>query len=267
MSLANVLAMAAATKNLVLIGDPAQLEQPSKGGHPPGAEVSAMEYLLGGEVVMPPKLGVFLPETRRLHPAICEFTSQVFYDSQLKPIAGLEHQRIEGPAPFDGNGLRVVGVPHEGRTSSSEEEATKIGGLVRKLLDSGARYHDGEKVRTLGEREDGEPDVLIVAPYNAQVNALHELALPRDKVAIGTVDRFQGKEAPIVIYSMTSSSSDEAPRGLEFLYNLNRLNVATSRAQALVVLVMSPALTRARCRTPRQMKMVNALCSYLEMAG
>ncbi len=111
-----------------------------------------------------------------------------------------------------------------------------------------------------------EKDVLVVAPYNAQVAAL-EKALPLERVAVGTVARFQGKQAPIVIYSMTTSSGDEAPRGLEFLYSLNRFNVATSRAQALVILVASPAIIRARCRTPRQLKLLNALCAYLERAA
>jgi superfamily I DNA and/or RNA helicase len=107
-------------------------------------------------------------------------------------------------------------------------------------------------------------DILVVAPYNAQVTTLRS-KLPTG-VRVGTVDKFQGTEAPIVIYSMTSSSAEDAPRGLEFLYSLNRLNVATSRAQALVILVGSPDLTRVHCGTPRQMQLVNALCAYLELA-
>jgi uncharacterized protein len=261
-SLANVLAVARAARNLVLVGDPAQLEQPQKGVHPPGADVSALEHLLGGDALtIPAELGVFLPDTRRLHPKICDFVSKVFYDGRLKPIGGLERQAIEGPAPLDGAGLRYVPVPHRGNTNQAPEEVAAIRELFAGLASSRARFVDAR-----GERRalDLERDVLVVAPYNAQV-ALLKRELPKG-VAVGTVDKFQGRQAPIVFYSMAASSADDAPKGLEFLYSLNRLNVAVSRAQALVVLVGSPELTRARCKTPRQMKLVNALCAYLEQA-
>jgi uncharacterized protein len=269
LSLANVLAVSRAADSVVLVGDPAQLDQPTKGAHPPGAEASALEHLMGDAATLPEHLGVFLPRTRRLHPAICDFTSHVFYDGRLTPMPGLEARRIEGPAPFGGSGLRLVSVEHEGRTNRSDEEAERVADIVRQLLASGAKYHHEEGVRMLTAR-----DILVVAPYNAQVGAIRErLArldspeLAGDAVQVGTVDKFQGKEAPVVLYSMTTSSGDDAPRGLEFLYSLNRLNVATSRAQALVILVMNPALTGARCRTPRQMKLVNGLCAYLGRVG
>ncbi|HEY3255584.1 MAG TPA: TM0106 family RecB-like putative nuclease, partial [Polyangiaceae bacterium] len=261
MSLANVLAVSSAAQSLVLFGDPAQLDQPQKGSHPPGAEASALEHLLGDALTMPADRGVFLPETRRLAPAICEFTSRVFYDGRLEPIAGLEKQRIDGPAPFSGSGLRFVPVIHRGNTNQSDEEVARVREIVDTLLSSGARFVDRKgEARALTAR-----DILVVAPYNAQVTALHS-RLGSD-VQVGTVDKFQGAEAPIVIYSMTSSSAEDAPRGLEFLYSLNRLNVATSRAQALVILAGNPELTRVRCKTPRQMQLVNALCAYLEMAA
>jgi len=260
MSLANVLAVSSAAKSLVLFGDPAQLDQPQKGSHPPGAEASALEHLLGDALTMPADRGVFLPQTRRLAPAICEFTSRVFYDGRLEPIAGLEKQRIEGPEPFCGSGLRFTPVQHRGNTNQSAEEVAVVRRIVGKLLSGEAQYVDRDgTTRVLTPR-----DILVVAPYNAQVSALR-VALPSD-VQVGTVDKFQGAEAPIVIYSMTSSSAEDAPRGLEFLYSLNRLNVATSRAQALVILVGNPELTRVRCKTPRQMQLVNGLCAYLEMA-
>ena len=261
MSLANVLAVSSAAESLVLFGDPAQLDQPQKGSHPPGAEASALEHLLGDALTMPADRGVFLPETRRLAPAICEFTSRVFYDGRLEPIAGLEKQRIDGPAPFAGSGLRFVPVVHRGNTNQSDEEVTRVVELVHEILKSDARFVDRNGVaRALTAQ-----DILVVAPYNAQVTALHSRL--DSEVQVGTVDKFQGAEAPIVIYSMTSSSAEDAPRGLEFLYSLNRLNVATSRAQALVILVGNPELARVRCKTPRQMQLVNALCAYLEMAG
>jgi len=260
MSLANVLAVSSAAQSLVLFGDPAQLDQPQKGSHPPGADASALEHLLGDALTMPADRGIFLPETRRLAPAICEFTSRVFYEGRLQPIAGLSQQRLDGPAPFNGSGLCFVPVEHRGNTNQSDEEVQRVREIVGALLAGGTRFVDRKgDARALTAR-----DILVVAPYNAQVTALHS-RLPGD-VQVGTVDKFQGSEAPIVVYSMTSSSAEDAPRGLEFLYSLNRLNVATSRAQALVILVGNPDLTRVRCKTPRQMQLVNALCAYLELA-
>ena len=262
MSLANVLAVARAAESLVLFGDPAQLEQPQKGVHPPGAEVSALEHLLGADALtLPPDRGVFLPLTRRLHPKICSFISKVFYESRLEPdpALGLERQLIDGPGSFAGAGLRYLPVRHRGNTNESDEEVGVIRRLVGDLFAASPTFTDREgKTRPLTER-----DVLVVSPYNAQVAALSR-ALPGFRV--GTVDKFQGQEAPIVVYSMATSTAEDAPRGLEFLYSLNRLNVAVSRAQALAVLVASPELPRAACKTPRQMKLVNGLCSYLELA-
>ena len=265
MSLANVLAVSTAAKSLVLFGDPAQLDQPQKGSHPPGAEASALEHLLGGALTMPDERGVFLPETRRLSPAICAFTSRVFYDGRLQPIPGLEQQRILGPAPFAGSGLCFVPVVHQGNTNQSDEEVAQVLAIASQLLDGSSSFIDAHgAMRPLQGK-----DVLVVAPYNAQVTALRSKLAghpPTSAVRVGTVDKFQGAEAPIVVYSMTSSSADDAPRGLEFLYSLNRLNVATSRAQARVILVGNPELSRVRCQTPRQMQLVNALCAYLELS-
>lgn len=261
MSLANVLAVSSAAESLVLFGDPAQLDQPQKGSHPPGADASALEHLLGGALTMPADRGVFLPETRRLAPAICEFTSRVFYEGRLEPIAGLERQSIEGCAvAYCGSGLRFVPVVHRGNTNQSDEEVARVGEIVDALLSGGTRFVDRDGVA----RELTARDILVVAPYNAQVTALN--ARLGGNVQVGTVDKFQGAEAPIVIYSMTTSTAEDAPLGLEFLYSLNRLNVATSRAQALVILVANPELTRVRCKTVRQMQLVNALCAYLELA-
>jgi uncharacterized protein len=259
-SLANVVAASSAAQNLILFGDPAQLEQPQRGVHPPGAGVSALEYLLGDALTMPPELGVFLPETRRLHPSICDFTSRVFYEGRLSPLSDLSRQSIVASGSFSGSGLRFVPVTHRGNTNRSDEEVASVVRVVSELSGEGTRFRNaaGE------ERPLVAADILVVAPYNAQVAALRR-ALP-SAVRVGTVDKFQGQEAPIVIYSMTSSSAADAPRGFEFLYSLNRLNVATSRAQALVILVASPDLATAQCRTPRQMQLVNALCTYLEIS-
>ncbi|MEO6600920.1 MAG: TM0106 family RecB-like putative nuclease, partial [Polyangiaceae bacterium] len=260
MSLANVLSVSSAAKSLVLFGDPAQLDQPQKGSHPPGAEASALEHLLGSALTMPPDRGVFLQETRRLSPAICRFTSRVFYDGRLAPIPGLEQQRIAGAPPFDGSGLCFVPVFHHGNTNQADEEVARVDEITRGLLAGSTQFID----RKGAARALDPKDILVVAPYNAQVTSLRS-KLPSG-VRVGTVDKFQGTEAPIVIYSMTSSSAEDAPRGLEFLYSMNRLNVATSRAQALVILLANPNLTRVHCTTPRQMQLVNALCAYQELA-
>jgi len=267
-SLANVLAVAQAAKNLVLVGDPAQLEQPQKGVHPLGAEVSALQHLLGPDAVTIARdKGVFIPTTRRLHPSICDYISESFYDGRLTPSAGLEHQAIDGEGLFQGSGLRYVPVSHRGNTNQSSEEVGTVVGLINQL----GLLSDAESKRAwfIDQHQHRRPlaraDVLVVAPYNAQVSALQR-ALPTD-LRVGTVDKFQGKQAPIVIYSMATSTAAEAPRGLEFLYSRNRLNVAVSRAMALAVIVASPALAQVACRTPRQMTLANALCRFVEMAG
>ncbi len=271
MSLANAVAVSAAADSLVLVGDPAQLDQPQKGVHPQAAEASALAHFLGTAATMPAHLGVFLPQTRRLHPAICAFTSAMFYDGKLRPLPGLELQRINaapsahGSSPFDGAGLRYVPVCHAGNRNRSDEEVEQVERIVKELLSGSTTFSTRNQDGALVTRPLTSADVLVIAPYNAQVAALRH-RLPAN-VAVGTVDKFQGKEAPVVIFSMTTSSGDDAPRGLEFLYSLNRLNVATSRAQALVILVASPELTNVRCRTPRQLVLVNALCRFIEEAG
>ncbi|MER8887610.1 C-terminal helicase domain-containing protein [Mesorhizobium sp. M0816] len=188
------------------------------------------------------------------------YTSELFYGGRLRPRAGLERQQIISTSRFSGTGLCYVAVSTEGNQSSSPEEATCVHAMVAEILGSGATWIDRNNV----ERPLTLSDILIIAPYNAQVFELQD-RLPGARV--GTVDKFQGQEAPIVIYSMTTSSYTDAPRGMEFLYSPNRLNVATSRAKCLCILVASPSLFEARCRTPRQMQLANAFCRYLEMAN
>jgi AAA domain/RNase_H superfamily len=260
MSLANVLAVSQAAGSIVLLGDPRQLEQPIQGSHPDGAEVSALDHILGAHATVPPDRGLFLPETWRLHPSICAFNSELFYEARLKSRHGLENQEIRSTGRLTGAGLRYMPVEHSGNQSSSREEAEKVHDLVREILNTGTTWVDREGI----ELPVGLDDILIIAPYNAQVFELQE-RLPGARV--GTVDKFQGQEAPIVIYSMTTSSHSDAPRGMEFLYSANRLNVATSRAKCMCVIVASPRLFEAECRTPRQMQLANAFCRYLEIAS
>jgi predicted RecB family nuclease len=259
MSLANVLAVSQGAKSLVLVGDPQQLEQPIQGSHPEGAGVSALDHVLAGRKTLPHGRGLFLDETWRLHPSICSFTSEQFYEGRLKARAGLERQSIEGPV-LAGSGLWFVPVDHQGNQSAAAEEVDVVAGLVSALIRGESTWTDDQGQR----RELRLDDVLVVAPYNAQVADLAR-ALPRG-ARVGTVDRFQGQEAPVVIVSMTTSAPEDAPRGMEFLYSLNRLNVATSRAKGACILVASPRLFEPDCRSPRQMQLANALCRYFEMA-
>ena len=259
MSLANVLAVSQAAKTVVLIGDPQQLDQPMQGSHPEGIDVSAFDHLLDGERTIAADKGLFLEETWRLHPAICAYTSELFYDGKLRSKKGLEQQVIKGSTPITGSGLYFLPVAHHGSQNCSPEEAQAVGGLVRAILVGNATWLD----REAREKPITLEDIVIITPYNAQVFAIQQ-HLPGARV--GTVDKFQGQEAPIAIYSLATSSHADAPRGMEFLYSLNRLNVATSRAKCASILIGSPQIFEAECRTPRQIQLANAFCRYFEMA-
>ena len=254
-SLANALAVAPAAKQIVLLGDPQQLDQPLQGVHPPGVAVSALGHMLGDHATMPEDRGRFLDRTWRLHPSITAFTSEVFYDGKLQSRDGLAVQNVAGKA-----GLQLVAVTHAGNSNESREEAEAVGQLVERLLASGLTWTN----------DNGEPfpltlkDIVIVAPYNLQVSAIAK-RLPGARV--GTVDKFQGQEAPISIYSMATSTAADAPRGMKFLYSPNRFNVATSRARCVAIVVASPELFVPDCRTPEQMKWANAFCRFAELAA
>ena len=259
MSLADVLAVSPAAQSLVLLGDPSQLDQPLQGTHPPGIEVSALQHILGSNETMPPGQGLFLAETWRLAPSICRFTSELFYESRLKPHAGLERQKLVWPDKSENAGLWFIPVEHNGNQNSSNEEVNAVHRLVTDLTRPGMSW-----VNMKGEKHPLTlKDILIVSPYNAQV---FDLAARLPQARIGTVDKFQGQEAPVVIYSMATSSPEDAPRGMEFLYSINRFNVATSRARCACFVVASPRLLEPECQTSRQMKLANALCRYLEMS-
>jgi uncharacterized protein len=264
MSLANALAVSQGAKAMVMLGDPQQLDQPKKGSHPEGVDASALDQVLEDHDTMPPDRGLFLPVTWRLAPEICRFTSEVFYEGKLVSRPGLERQRLNGSRHFDGAGLFVVEVDHDGCRNASDEEAAVVAAIAGELVEPGVTWIDGRG----GEHQMTASDILVVAPYNAHVARLQDRFATRalESVRIGTVDKFQGQEAPVVIYSMATSRPEDAPRGMEFLYSLNRLNVATSRAKCVCVLVASPRLFGPECRTPRQMRLANALARYLEMA-
>ncbi len=263
-SLADVLAISQAAKSVVLIGDPQQLARPGDASHPPGAELSGLEHILkdpddGSLKTMPASLGLFIAHTRRLHPKVCDFTSPAFYEGRLLPHFMTQNRILEGHPWLEKAGLWFVPVEHEGNRNSSTEEVDVVTRIVESLLRPEVKWFRG-----VGRSEPLKPkDILIVAPYNAQVS---DLGTRLSRISVGTVDKFQGQEAAVAIYSMTTSSPEDAPRGMEFLYSLNRLNVATSRAMTAVIVVGSPRLFEPECRSPRQMQLANALCLYREMA-
>ena len=255
-SLANIVGMSPSTKNLVLVGDPMQLPQPLQGSHPGESGSSALEYLMQGAATLPPELGIFLPRTHRLHPSLCTFISESIYEGRLLPEPHTAARVIAGGGAPEALvplecGVQFVPVEHEGNTQESEEEVAQIVALVAELRRRRVAGPRGE-TRPLADR-----DILVVAPYNLQVNRL-QFALPG--LRVGTVDLFQGQEAPVVIVSMCASSAESAPRGLDFIFNPNRLNVAISRAQSLAVVVASPRLLRTRVSTVEQMRRVNLFC-------
>jgi uncharacterized protein len=258
MALANVLAMAGVAGNFIFLGDPNQLSQPSHGIHPPGVNLAVLDHVIQERPTMPLAYGLFLETTYRLHPAVSAFISEAFYDGKLMPDESTKRQDLSRSNGSGGVGLGYIPVDHVGNRTLSAEEADRVHSLFRALLGLSWSDRDG-KVRPIGVE-----DILVVAPYNAQVRRLIE-TLP-DKSRVGTVDKFQGQEAPVVIYSMATSSVDDAPRGMDFLFSMNRLNVAASRAQGLVQLVCNPELLKARCRTPDQMRLASALCRLAEIA-
>jgi predicted RecB family nuclease len=242
-SLADALAMATCARNVILVGDPQQLAQVLQGSHPEGAGVSVLQHLLSEHATIPPDRGLFLERTFRLHPDVCGYISEEFYEGRLSPDPVCATRRT----PL-GTGLRWLPIEHAGCRQESRAEAERVADEVARLRAAGVPANE----------------IMVVAPYNAQVNRLREL-LPED-VPVGTVDKFQGQEAQVVLYSMGSSSGDDVPRNLEFLLSRNRLNVAISRAQCLAYLVCSPRLLEVNCKTIEQMRLANALCRFVELA-
>ena len=215
-----------------------------QGSHPDGADVSVLQHLLAGHATIPPDRGLFLERTFRLHPDVCGYISEEFYEGRLRP----DPVCATRTTPL-GTGLRWL----RGRARGLPAGVARGGGA-------------GASRRSRGCCAAGVAagEIMVVAPYNAQVNLLREL-LPAE-VPVGTVDKFQGQEAKVVLYSLASSSGEDVPRSLEFLLSRNRLNVAISRAQCLAYLVCSPRLLEVNCRTIEQMRLANALCRFVELA-
>jgi len=259
LSLIDTLSVSHCCANLILLGDPQQLKQPQQGVHPDGTEVSALEHVLQGKKTIPSALGVFLPETWRMHPSINKFVSELFYEDRLRSKDKLKQQEILG-SKYAGAGLYLEEVEHIGNTSSSSEEVDKVVEIVEHLTSGKVKYinEDGKKIKF------ATSDIKIITPYNAQVQAI-KLRLP--DLEVGTVDKFQGQEAPVVIYSVATSSLEEAPRGMDFLFSPNRLNVAVSRARTRFIMVANPAIFEAECKSPHQIRLANAFCRFRELVG
>lgn len=261
-SLANTIAMGMCARNIILLGDQMQLGQPIQGVHPGRSGESALEYLLNGESTISSDRGIFLGTTYRMHPDVSRFISDAIYDSKLFSdsstfkqsliLNGNVHQALKP------TGISYFPVEHDGNSQRSEEEAIAVCEIVQNLLTQSYRDGDGNiHPFTLD-------DILIVAPYNMQVNLLKS-TLPVG-ARVGTVDKFQGQEAQVVIVSMATSSEEYLPRFIDFLFSKNRLNVAVSRARSLAILITSKLLPLVSCNNHKQMELINLLCKTIVVA-
>ena len=258
LALIDAVVAAGAAKSMVLLGDPLQLPQVAQASHPGDSGASALGYILGEEATIPADRGVFIEETRRMHPDVCRFISDRIYEGRLASHAACTMQSTDA-----GTGLRWLRVEHEGCSTESNEEAVAVADQVRSLLGQNWTDKDGvtQPITTT--------HIMVVAPYNDQVRLLrrHLDADPATRgIEVGTVDKFQGRQAPIVFFTMTSSSADDMPRGAEFLFSRNRLNVAISRAQCLAYLVCTETLLDSRAKTVDDMLLIATLCAFVEWA-
>lgn len=259
-SLADAAAVGLAAESLVLLGDPQQLPQVTQAEHPGGSGSSVLEHVLAGRRTIDSESGVLLTESWRMHPDVCDFVSERSYDGRLRSRSACRERRVDAPiGEISGVGLRAIAIEHEGRSQASPEEAAAIAAACERLLEGATVTDDRGTTRDLAPT-----DILVVAPYNLAVRRLRE-RLP-EGVRVGTVDRFQGQQAPVVFYAMTCSTGEDVPRGMEFLFDAHRLNVAVSRAECLAVLVHSPRLLDADCKTTEAMELVDGVCRFVELA-
>jgi len=261
MSLADVAAMSLHVTNVILLGDPLQLEQVSNALHPENAGKSSLEYLLDGDLTIPEDRGVFIEETRRMHPSICHFISTQIYEDRLKSHRSCEMQVVHG----HGAGLRWIEAHHSDNSTESTEEAVLIAAKIKELL--GAMWTDQDgKQRPLEAK-----DFMVVAPFNKQKDEIRRVldldpSLAPISESVGTVDKFQGREAPVVFFSMTTSDGADITRGADFLFSRNRLNVAVSRARSLAYLVCTEALLGTKASKVDDMRLIGTLNSFVEVA-
>jgi predicted RecB family nuclease len=257
-SLANTIAVSTAAQRLLLLGDPQQLPQVSQGAHPEEVDRSALGWLSDGTNVLPENLGYFLAESWRMSPGVCAPISALSYDGKLDSAAPTD-RALES---FD-SGIYAQPLAHQQANSTeSTEEANAVVETVTQLLSNGPRsWTEKGETRALAQK-----DIIIVAPYNAQVQlirkSLDEAGF--SSVPVGTVDKFQGQEAVISIISMTASSADDVPRGMEFLLLTNRINVAVSRAKWASIIIYSDRLTDF---LPTSVEQLTLLSRFLNLVG
>lgn len=261
-SVANLIAMSRSARNLVLMGDQMQLGQPTQGTHPADSGLSALDYLLHDTATIADDMGVFLSTTYRMHSLVNRFISEHIYEGKLQSNPCNDQRCIEVPDDYQGTlnreaGIVFIPVEHQGNTQAADEEVEAIQEIAKALI--GRVFHTGSSQPTT--RAIDWNDILFVAPYNHQVSKL-QMALG-SQAKVGSVDKFQGQEAPIVILSMCSSDASESPRGMHFLFDKQRINVAISRAQSLAVVVGNPQLATTPVNSVEQLKLVNLLSAVI----
>jgi uncharacterized protein len=252
-SLSNLLYMSKSARNILLVGDQQQLSQPTRADHPGESGLSCLDYVMQEHAVVPADRGVFLATSWRMPPGLTAVVSELFYDGQLQAAEGNDANRViwEGQQ----QGLCFEAVEHHGNSTISDEEVEHIAQLVQRLHGQPYQLANGKRCFL------GREEILITAPYNLQVNRLRRCL--DDKARIGTVDRFQGQEAPVAIHSLTASDGEAAPRGLDFLLASDRINVAISRAQCLSIVVGSPQLATGISSSVANVKRLNRLCRLM----
>jgi uncharacterized protein len=258
LALADALAASCAAHNLVMLGDPLQLPQVAHANHPGIAGRSVLEHIVDDEATLPENRGVFLSRTRRMHPRICTFISELIYAGRLD-----SEPECAGQSTAAGTGLRWLRAGHQGNRTSSVQEADLIAEQLSRLIDTAWTNYDGELKRL------GADDFMVVAPYNDQVRLIRHRLSPEPALAeipVGTVDKFQGREAAVVFFSMATSSGADMTRGVDFLFSRNRLNVAISRARCLAYLVCTEELLDARARDVEEMRLIATLNAFVEVA-
>ena len=259
LALADAIASANGAKNLILLGDPLQLSQVAQAEHPDGSGASVLEHILGTQATLPLDQGVFISETRRMHPDVCRFISNQIYEGRLTSHESCARQNTEF-----GTGLRWLEAHHSECSTESPEEAAIVLAQVSAMVGTSWVNQRGESAALRAQ------DFMVVAPYNDQVNLLREnfdRTPGLHQVQVGTVDKFQGREAPVVFFTMTTSSGEDMPRGPEFLFSRNRLNVAVSRARCLAYLVCTESLLNSRARTIEEMRLIGTLSAFVEYAS
>jgi predicted RecB family nuclease len=261
-SLANTIASISCARTALLLGDPQQLPQVSQGSHPEPVNESALQHLLGDAKTMPKNMGYFLETTYRLHPLLAKKVSRLQYEDRLHADPRCEKRKLEGVDP----GLHIINIEHEGNTTRSTEEGEAIVEKIKEVL--GKEWIDTDQDgNQKPARKLDQQDILIVTAYNAQVKYLKSLMNKNGwhNIAVGSFDKFQGREAPVVLVSMATSTAEDLPRGIEFLLSPNRLNVAVSRAQWACYLYRSTNLSVMEPSSPDGMVMLGKFVSLCKL--